>query len=100
MPSTADLLRARARNFATRVLKFVRTLPSDAAGATIAHQLARAGGGVSSNYHSAGRARSRAEFIARLGIVVDEADESVLWLTKTKESGVAAGSELEWLLDE
>ena len=82
------------------MLRFVRTLPRDAAGATIAHQLARAGSGVSANYHSAGRARSRAEFIARLGVVVDEADESVLWLTKTKDSGVADGAELEWLLDE
>ena len=100
MPSEADLLRARVRRFATRVLRFVRTLPRDPAGSTIAHQLARAGSGVSSNYHSAGRARSRAEFIARLGVVVDEADESVLWLTKTKDSGVASGGELEWLLDE
>jgi four helix bundle protein len=100
MPSKADLLRARARKFGTRVLRFVRTLPRDPAGTTIAYQLARAGSGVSSNYHSAGRARSRAEFIARLGVVVDEADESVLWLTKAKDSEVAAGTELEWLLDE
>lgn len=33
-------------------------------------------------------------------VVVDEADESVLWLTKTKDSGIASGAELEWLLDE
>ena len=95
MPSKADLLRARVRKFATRVLRFVRTLPRDPAASTIAYQLARAGSGVSSNYHSAGRSRSRAEFIARLGVVVDEADESVLWLTKTKDSGVAEGAELE-----
>jgi four helix bundle protein len=100
MPSNSNDLRARARKFATRVLRFVRTLPRDPAGITIAHQLARAGSGVSSNYHSAGRARSRREFIARLGVVVDEADESVLWLTKTKDSGVAAGGKLDWLLDE
>ena len=100
MPSNADGLRARVRNFATRVLRFVRTLPRDPAGTTVAYQLARAGSSVSANYHSAGRSRSRAEFIARLGVVVDEADESVLWLTKTKDSGIASGAELEWLLDE
>jgi four helix bundle protein len=100
MASEADLLRARVRKFATRVLRFVRTLPRDPAATTIAYQLARAGSGVSTNYHSAGRSRSRAEFIARLGVVVDEADESVLWLTKAKDSGVAEGAELEWLLDE
>jgi four helix bundle protein len=55
---------------------------------------------VSANYHSAGRSRSRAEFIARLGIVVDEADESVHWLSVTRDSGTANGQELDWLLDE
>ena len=100
MPSNSDGLRACVKHFATRVLRFVRTLPRDPAATTVAHQLARAGSGVSANYHSAGRSRSRAEFIARLGVVVDEADESVLWLTKTKDSGIASGAELEWLLDE
>jgi four helix bundle protein len=100
MPSNADDLRARAARFATRVLRFVRTLPLDPAGSVIARQLARAGSGVSANYHSAGRARSRTEFIARLAVVVDEADESMLWLTQAKDSGVASSAELEWLLDE
>ena len=100
MSPNADALRARVREFAIRVLKFVRTLPRDPASIEAARQLARAGSGVSSNYHSAGRARSRAEFIARLGVVVDEADESVHWLTVIKASGIASGKELEWLLDE
>jgi four helix bundle protein len=55
---------------------------------------------VSANYHSSGRARSRDEFIARLGVVVDEADESMYWLTVLRDSSVAAGKELEWLIGE
>jgi four helix bundle protein len=98
--SEADALRVRVRLFAVRVLTFVRTLPRDAAGDVVARQLARAGTGVSSNYHSSGRSRSRAEFIARLGVVVDEADEAEHWLFVARESGLASGPPLEALLQE
>ena len=98
--SNANALRARVRDFAIRILKFVRILPRDPAAETIARQLARAGTGISSNYHSSGRARSRAEFIARLAIVLDEADESQHWLFIAQECGVASGSELQALLKE
>jgi four helix bundle protein len=100
MSSEADALRARTKQFATRVIKFVRTLPRDPATDAVGRQLAKSGPSVSANYHSAGRSRSRDEFIARLGVVVDEADESVHWLTVIKDAGVATGAELEWLLDE
>lgn len=96
----ADGLRARAKEFAVRILKFVRTLPKGPSHDAVARQLAKSGPSVSANYHSAGRARSRSEFIARLGVVVDEADESVHWLTVLKETGLATGRELDWLLDE
>jgi four helix bundle protein len=96
----ADGLRARAKEFAVRILRFVRKLPREPTCDAIAWQLAKSGPSVSANYHSAGRSRSRSEFIARLGVVVDEADESVHWLTVLKETGLATGDELEWLLDE
>jgi four helix bundle protein len=96
----ADGLRARAKEFAVRILRFVRKLPREPTHDAIARQLAKSGPSVSANYHSAGRSRSRSEFIARLGVVVDEADESVHWLTVLKETDLAAGDELEWLLDE
>ena len=100
MLSQADVLRARVRQFAIRVLKFVRTLPREPASDTAARQLARSGTSVSANYHAAGRARSRAEFIAKLGLVVEEADESQHWLFIVRESRLAQGAELEWLLGE
>ena len=100
MPSPADLLQERAEAFAVRALKFVRTLPREPAVDGIARQLARSAPGVSSNYRSSRRARSRAEFIARLGIVVDEADETQHWLTVLEKSGLASGAELTWLRQE
>jgi four helix bundle protein len=96
----AGPLRARAKSFAVRLLKFLRKLPRDPVVDPIARQLAKSGSSVSANYHSAGRSRSRAEFIARLAVVVDEADESVHWLGVLKETGITAGDELESLIDE
>src|SRR3954462_4955539 len=86
--------------FAVRALKFVRTLPREPAADGIARQLARSGPGISSNYRSTRRARSRAEFIVRLGIVVDEADETEHWLAMLSKSDLASGNELSWLLRE
>jgi four helix bundle protein len=63
-----------------RVLKLVAGLPKTIAGRTIGNQLARSGTSVPANYRAACRARSRAEFISRLGVVEEEADESALWL--------------------
>jgi four helix bundle protein len=97
MNEIAKQLRERVKRFAVRILKFVKTLPNDPATATVARQLARAGSGSSSNYHAACRARSRAEFIAKLGTVVEEADEAEHWLDVLKDSELAAGAELDWL---
>ena len=96
----ADELRERAKGFAVRALKFVKTLSLDTATAAVARQLAKSAPSVSANYHSAGRARSRSEFIARLCVVADEADETVGWLEMLKRSGLSAGPELDWLLGE
>jgi four helix bundle protein len=100
MPSPADLLSERSELFAVRILKFVRSLPHDPAADAVARQLARSGPGISSNYRSARRGRSRAEFIARLGIVVDEADETNHWLSVAAKTQLASGEELDWLLQE
>jgi four helix bundle protein len=79
---------------------FVQTLPKNTATSEVARQLARSGPSISSNYHAACRARSRAEFIAKLGVVVEEADETEHWLDVLKGSGLAAGDQFEWLIQE
>lgn len=75
-----DDLKKRTKQFALRVLKLVAGLPKSLAGKTIGGQLARAGTSVGANYRAACRARSRLEFIAKIGIVEEEADESAFWM--------------------
>ena len=77
---TEDDLKKRTKQFALRILKLVAALPMTLAGRTIGGQLARSGTSVAANYRAACRARSKAEFISRLGVVEEEADESALWL--------------------
>lgn len=77
---TEDDLKKRTKQFALRILKLVAALPKTVAGRTIGGQLARSGTSVAANYRAACRARSKAEFISRLGVVEEEADESAFWL--------------------
>jgi four helix bundle protein len=74
-----DLL-ARTKKFALRIIKLVDSPPKTLAGRTIGGQLIRSGTSVSANYRAACRGRSKAEFIAKLGLVEEEADESCHWL--------------------
>jgi four helix bundle protein len=75
-----DDLKKRTKQFALRVLKLVAALPKSLAGKTIGGQLVRAGTSVGANYRAACRARSKLEFIAKIGIVEEEADESAFWM--------------------
>jgi four helix bundle protein len=63
-------------------------LPTTLDGRTVGAQLLRAATSVAANYRAACRGRSRAEFIAKLGVVLEEADESLLWLELIKEAEV------------
>jgi four helix bundle protein len=73
-------LKKRTKVFALRVMKLVGALPETMAGRTIGNQLIRSATSVGANYRSACRGRSKPEFVAKLGIVVEEADECVYWL--------------------
>lgn len=75
-----DELKSRTKSFALRVMKLTKALPCDLVGRTIANQLIRSATSVGANYRAACRSRSKAEFIARLGVVEEESDESVYWL--------------------
>jgi four helix bundle protein len=95
-----EALRQRTRRFAVRLVKFLRQLPRDPVTTEIARQLAKSGPGVSANSRAACRGRSRREYIAKLGTVVEEADETEHWLLVLIESDIASGPEVEFLLDE
>ncbi len=70
----------RTKQFALRVIKLVNALPRTIEGRSIASQLMRSGTSVAANYRAACRARPKAEFIAKLGTVEEEADEGAFWL--------------------
>jgi four helix bundle protein len=91
MSEFADELRQRTFRYGLRVIMFCRNLPHDWVEIEIGKQLLRAGMGVPGNYWSACRGRSDKEFIAKLGVAVDEADEGVLWLTAIIESRISEG---------
>lgn len=80
-----DELRDRTKRFAIRVIRLFRALPKSVEAQVIGKQLLPCGTSVAANYRAVCRARSKAEFIARLGIVAEEADESVLWLELLKK---------------
>jgi four helix bundle protein len=73
-------LKERTKNFARRILKLIEALPNSRGGRIVADQIGRAGTAVGANYRATCRARSRAEFIARIGVVEEEADECAYWL--------------------
>jgi four helix bundle protein len=75
---TEDDLKKRTKLFALRIIKLVAALAKTLAGRTIGGQLVRSGTSVAANYRAACRARSKAEFISRLGVVEEEADKSAL----------------------
>jgi four helix bundle protein len=88
MSEIAEQLRQRTLRYDLRVITFCRQLPDDWVAREIGKQLLRAGMGVPGNYWSACRGRSDREFIAKLGVAVDEADEGVLWLTAIMQTGI------------
>jgi len=78
----------RTKAFAIDVVRLIQELPRNRVADVIGHQLLRAGTSVAANYRSARRARSRREFLAKLGIVEEEADESSFWLELLVEAQV------------
>ena len=88
MSSRPEELRDRTKAFALRVIRLFRSLPYRTDTQVLGKQLLRCGTSVAANYRAACRSRSKAEFIARIAIVAEEADESVLWLELLIESGI------------
>jgi four helix bundle protein len=96
----ADELKKRTKLFALRILKLGDALPATIEGKTIKGQLVRAGTSVGANYRAACRGRSRAEFIAKIGVVEEEADESAFWLELIIEGAFLKADRVRPLLDE
>ena len=84
----AEDLRKRTKSFAVRIVNLFRSLPHTPDAQTLGKQVLRSGTSVAANYRAVCRARSKAEFISKLGIVVEEADETVFWLEILAETSV------------
>jgi four helix bundle protein len=78
-------LKKRTKAFALRILKLADALPKTTAGRALASQIVRSGTSVAANYRAACRAKSTADFIAKMGIVEEEADETLFWLELLEE---------------
>ena len=90
----------RTKQFALRIFKLVGALPQTIQGRAVAAQLIRSGTSVAANYRAACRARSKAEFVAKLGIVEEEADETAFWLELIIETSLLSPTKVKPLLTE
>src|SRR5438874_11326029 len=93
-------LRERTKVFALAIVRLVDALPRRRAADVIGRQLLRAGTSVAANYRAARRARSRREFLAKMGIVEEEADESSFWLELLAEAGLVVSDDARRLREE
>ena len=96
----AEDIKARTKNFALRVIQLSGSLPKNTPGQVMGRQVLRAATSVGANYRAALRARSKTEFIAKLGVVVEEADECCYWLDLIIESDLVKKHRLQDLLSE
>ena len=85
---------------ALRIVKLFRSLPKTDDARILGKQLLRSGTSIGANYRAACRARSRAEFVAKLGIVLEEADETVFWLELMRDAGIFPETKLREIVQE
>lgn len=93
-------MKQRTKAFALRVIKVAHSVSRDFVGRRLGDQLLRSGTSVAANYRADCRARSKADFISKLGIAEEETDESGFWMELLIDSGLVSQRRLGKLLDE
>lgn len=96
----AQELKKRTKDFGLRIIKLVEHLPRTKAADVIGRQLLRSATSVGANYRAACRARSRADFVSKICVVEEEADESTYWLELLTEAKIADDHDVASLLEE
>lgn len=96
----ADALKKRTKQFAIRIVRLFRALPRNEESRIIGRQVLRSGTSVAANYRAVCRARSKPEFIAKVGVVVEEIDETVFWLEMLTETGILQQAQTGSLMKE
>jgi four helix bundle protein len=97
---TPDELRDRTKKFALRIIRMTEALPRNRVADILARQIIKSGTSVGANYRAACRAKSRPDFISKMGTVEEECDETAYWLELFVESGQMKRSRLQSLMDE
>ncbi len=100
MGAQAEQLKQRTKQFAVRVVRAVEALPRKPSATIIARQVLRSATSVAANYRAACRSRSRDEFIAKLELVIEEADETIFWLELLVDTSLVHPKRMAQLLDE
>jgi four helix bundle protein len=95
-----DELRDRTKKFAIPIVRLYQALPKTTEAQVLGKQLLRSGTSVAANYRATCRGRSRAEFVARLGVVVEEIDETVFWLEMLVDCEIIATAKMGSILSE
>ena len=98
--SQSEQLRERTKQFAIRIVRLFRALPKTEEARIIGKQALRSGTSIAANYRAVCRARSKAEFVAKMGVVVEEADETVFWLELLVDTAVLSQTRMNGLLTE
>ena len=93
-------MKARTRCFAPRIIRLAESLPDTSTAKVIRHQMIRCGSSVGANYGAACRARSKPDFVSKMGIVEEEADETIYWMELLIDAGIVKQSRMAELLDE
>jgi four helix bundle protein len=96
----AETLKKRTKSFAIRIVKLYRALPNTGEAKVIGNQFIRSGTAIAANYRASCRARSTAEFIAKIGVVVEEADEIVFWLEMLVDCDIFSESKMKEMIQE
>jgi len=86
--TNAESLKERTKQFAIHAIRLCRTLPRSSEGSIITRQLMRSATSVGANYRAVCRARSTADFVSKLGVVLEEADESLFWIDLLVDTGI------------
>ena len=95
-----NYLKERTKAFALAIIRLVEGLPRGRTADVLGKQLLDAGTSVGANYRAACRAKSPADFISKMGIVEEEADETIYWMDLLILSGLIRKSDITSLLDE
>jgi four helix bundle protein len=93
-------LKSRTRAFALRVIRLAESFPNKPTANVIRHQMLRCGTSVGANYRATCRARSKPDFVSKMGIVEEEADETMYWIELSIEAGIVKKKRVDNLLQE